>query len=218
MGVVVGVASQFFPAIITKPRIFIPIGAVCELTATPCPAVFHTTDAVVIIVAEILQIYSDGGAGMDYWRYCFPAFVVGASGAVMVFYGSAINVVTYAPPEMSGVIGAWTQVVAQVGAAVVLAVQAGFEGSGGEGGAHGGDFMQSGIAVGGLKNIVPQEVLAEQWHATAAKTFWFQIAWTAVLAIQFVVLYKTPEGPEAEHEKTRQRIRESGKEVGVPEA
>jgi hypothetical protein len=28
---------------------------------------------VVIIVAEILQIFSDGGAGMDYWKYCFPA-------------------------------------------------------------------------------------------------------------------------------------------------
>ncbi|KAK1920660.1 hypothetical protein DB88DRAFT_127895 [Papiliotrema laurentii] len=30
----------------------------------------------VIVAAEILQIYSDGGHCKDYWRYCFPAFIV----------------------------------------------------------------------------------------------------------------------------------------------
>lgn len=30
-----------------------------------------------MIVAEILQVYSDGGRGMNYWKYCFPAFLLG---------------------------------------------------------------------------------------------------------------------------------------------
>lgn len=29
--------------------------------------------AAVILVAEVLQIYSYGGRGYDYWRYCFVA-------------------------------------------------------------------------------------------------------------------------------------------------
>ena len=168
-----------------------------------------------IIVAEILQIYSYGGAGMDYWRYCFPAFLIGSAGAVFTFFGSAINIVTYSPPEMSGVIGAWTQVVAQVGAAIILAVQAGFEGSGSSAG-HGQNLNALGAAAGGLDKIVPAQMLRDQWWNTAARTYWFQIAWTAILCIQYVAAYKAPGTAEEEHERTRKRIAESGKDAGVP--
>lgn len=41
------------------------------------------------------------------------------------------------------------------------------------------------------------------------------VAWVAVLAIQFVIFYKTPGTPEEEHERARQRIRESGKSEGI---
>lgn len=44
---------------------------------------------VVVIIAEILQVFSNGGHGTDYWRYCFPAFVLGSAGAVMTFFASA---------------------------------------------------------------------------------------------------------------------------------
>jgi hypothetical protein len=96
----------------------------------------------VIIAAEILQIYSDGGHGKDYWRYCFPALsessmlgasklaltpVLGSAGAMIAYFASAINLISYCPPEMAGVAGAWTQVLAQVGGAVALAVQAGLQ-------------------------------------------------------------------------------------------
>ena len=148
---------------------------------------------------------------MDYWRYCFPAFLLGSAGAVFTFFGSAINIVTYSPPEMSGVIGAWTQVVAQVGAAIVLAVQGGFEGSG-----SGGESLNAlGTVPGGLQKFVPAELLREQWKNTAARTYWFQIAWTALLCIQYVAVYKTPGTAEEEHEATRKRIAESGKDAGV---
>lgn len=33
MGLLVGVAAQVFPVIITKPRIFIPIGALCKFAS-----------------------------------------------------------------------------------------------------------------------------------------------------------------------------------------
>ena len=38
MGLLVGAAAQVFPVIITKPRIFIPIGALCMFlfTSQPC--------------------------------------------------------------------------------------------------------------------------------------------------------------------------------------
>ncbi|ODN94250.1 hypothetical protein L198_05106 [Cryptococcus wingfieldii CBS 7118] len=48
---IVGALSQVVPAILNKPRWTIPIGAV------------------LIIIAEILQIKSNGGPGKDYWRY-----------------------------------------------------------------------------------------------------------------------------------------------------
>ncbi|RSH87263.1 hypothetical protein EHS25_003172 [Saitozyma podzolica] len=168
MGLLIGVLSQFVPQIITKPRISLPIGAL------------------LIIVAEILQIFSDGGAGMDYWRYCFPAYLLGSAGAVITYFASAINFITYSPPEMAGVSGAWTQVLAQVGGAVVLAVQAGLEGT-------------------DLAN----------WKISSARAFYFQIGWTALLAIQYVVFYKKPGTPEEEHIAARKRIADAGIDEGV---
>lgn len=48
-----------------------------------------TNQMIVVIIAEILQVFSNGGHGTDYWRYCFPAFVLGSAGAVMTFFASA---------------------------------------------------------------------------------------------------------------------------------
>ncbi|WVQ98675.1 hypothetical protein IAU59_005806 [Kwoniella sp. CBS 9459] len=167
-GLIVGGATQAVPQIITKPRYSMAIGGV------------------LIIIAELLQVFSDGGAGKDYWRFCFPAYILGSAGAVVTFFASAINLISYCPPEMAGVAGAWTQVVAQIAGAVTLAVQASFEGQG---------------------------IL--DWNLTGRRSFYFQIAWTAVLTIQYVVFYKEPGTAEEEHEAARKRIRESGKDAGV---
>ncbi|KAK8869869.1 hypothetical protein IAR55_000437 [Kwoniella newhampshirensis] len=166
-GLFIGALGQFVPQIITKPRISLPIGGV------------------LIMVAEILQIYSDGGHGKDYWKYCFPAFILGSAGAVMCYFAAAINLITYCPPEMAGVAGAWTQVVTQVAGAITLAVQASFEGDG------------------------------LDWHLAGRRSFWFVFAWTAVLVLQYVVFYKTPGTPEEEHEATRKRIADKGIDEGV---
>ena len=42
-----------------------------------------------IIIAEILQVYSDGGLGMNYWKYCFPAYILGSAGAAITYFASA---------------------------------------------------------------------------------------------------------------------------------
>ncbi|OWZ65584.1 hypothetical protein AYX15_02930 [Cryptococcus neoformans] len=165
---IVGAAAQVIPQIITKPRITLPIGGA------------------LVIIAEILQVFSNGGHGTDYWRYCFPAFVLGSAGAVMTFFASAINLISYCPPEMAGVAGAWTQVISQVAGAITLAVQASFEGDG-----------------------------VADWNKAGRRSFYFQIAWTAILLLQFLIFYKTPGTPDEEHEAARKRIRESGKDAGV---
>lgn len=138
-----------------------------------------------IIAGELLQIYSDGGHGMDYWKYCFPGFILGSTGAMLTYFASAVNLISYCPPEMAGVAGAWTQVLAQVGGAVALAVQAGLQ-----------------------TNLV-------DWKKSSARSFWFMIAWVGVLALQYVIFYKTPGTPEEEHAAARKRIADSGKDEGV---
>lgn len=98
---------------------------------------------------------------------------------------SRINIVSYCPPEMGGVIGAWVQVLAQVGGAVCLAVQAAFD-----------------------EDIT-------NWKQSGARAYWFLLAWTAILCGQYAVFYKQPGTPEEEHEKARKRIMESTGDLGV---
>ncbi|OCF36546.1 efflux protein EncT [Kwoniella heveanensis CBS 569] len=167
-GLLIGGMTQAVPQIITKPRYSMAIGGV------------------LIIAAELLQVFSNGGAGKDYWRFCFPAYIIGSAGAVITYFASAINLISYCPPEMAGVAGAWTQVVAQIAGAITLAVQASFEGDG-----------------------------IRDWKMAGRRSFYFQIAWTAILTIQYLVFYKQPGTPEEEHEAARKRIRDSGKDAGL---
>jgi hypothetical protein len=41
-----------------------------------------------MLVSEVLQVYSDGGLGNDYWKYSFPAFIIGSFGAMLVLFAS----------------------------------------------------------------------------------------------------------------------------------
>lgn len=74
----------------------------------------------------------------------------------------------------------------QVAGAITLAVQASFEGDG-----------------------------VADWNKAGRRSFYFQIAWTAVLLLQFLIFYRKPGTPDEEHEAARKRIRESGKDAGV---
>ncbi|KAK4703392.1 hypothetical protein P7C70_g2833, partial [Phenoliferia sp. Uapishka_3] len=160
---IIGGVTQKVPGIITKPRTTIPIGAA------------------LIMIAEILVYFSEGGVGKDYWKFVFPGFLLGSAGAILAYFGSAINVIQNCPPEMAGVASAWTNVVAQVGGAVILAVQSGL-----------------------------QNPTNPAWKKGGARAFWFGFAWVFVLALQFVIQYKQPASPEVEHELARQRIKDAG--------
>lgn len=94
---------------------------------------------------------------------------------------NSINFITFCPPEYAGVAGAWTQVVTQTAGALCLAIQAAFTG----------------------------DQIAD-WSGVASRAFYFMVAWTAVLSIQYIIWYRVPGTPAEEHERTRARIRASG--------
>lgn len=131
--------------------------------------------------------FSDGGHGADYWRYCFPAFseycilhpnaVIGGAGGIFMFMSAGVNLVMNCPPEMSGVAGAWNQVVAQTGTTVALAIQAGLED----------------------KDV-------RKWR-TNARSFWYEAAAFGAVALVYVVCYQKPGERAEEHAAARERIR-----------
>ncbi|AFR92418.2 efflux protein EncT [Cryptococcus neoformans var. grubii H99] len=168
MTLAVGILSQFVPAIIAKPRYSIPIGAI------------------LVVAAEVLQIKSNGGHGKDYWRFLFPAFIIGSAGSMILMFASSVNFVQMCPPEMAGVAGAWTSVLFEIGGAVTLAVQAGMEKP------DPFTFMDVG-----------------------AKVYYFIIGWTVVLSGVYVAFYKQPKALDVEHEETRKRIMQTKGDMGV---
>ncbi|KIR55690.1 efflux protein EncT [Cryptococcus gattii Ru294] len=168
MTLAVGILSQFIPAIIAKPRYSIPIGAI------------------LVVAAEVLQIKSDGGHGKDYWRFLFPAFIIGSAGSMVLMFASSVNFVQMCPPEMAGVAGAWTSVLFEIGGAIALAVQAGMEKP------NPSTFMDIG-----------------------AKAYYFIIGWTVVLSGVYVVFYKQPKALDVEHKETMIRIMQRKGDTGV---
>ena len=50
------------------------------------------------------------------------------------------------------------------------------------------------------------------WKKSSGRAYWFMVAWVAVLSLQYLIFYKKPASVEEEHERARQRIKESGKE------
>lgn len=66
----VGGLTQVFPQVVSRPRISLGVGMISMsfFICNKCRA-----HEVVVMIASVLQIYSYGGRGYDYWRYCFPA-------------------------------------------------------------------------------------------------------------------------------------------------
>lgn len=40
------------------------------------------------MIAYVLLALCNGGLGLDYWRFCFPAFLLGSAGAIMSYVAS----------------------------------------------------------------------------------------------------------------------------------
>ncbi|OCF32711.1 efflux protein EncT [Kwoniella heveanensis CBS 569] len=114
-------------------------------------------------VAFLLMIFNRGKIGTEYWRWLFPAYVVGSGAYMAAFLGTNITVMTSVPPAMSGVAGAMLQVSLQVGAVLGLSVQAGL----------------LTIKPGSLSN-----------YANVQASFWFQFGWTALNALIIIVFFR----------------------------
>ncbi|WVQ73656.1 hypothetical protein IAR50_003236 [Cryptococcus sp. DSM 104548] len=135
------------------------------------PMVFGVGLAGLMIIP---MIYSEGKVFHNvYWRWLFPAFVVG-SGANMVFFLCAnVAIMTSVDKEMGGVAGALFQVALQLGTVIGLTVQAGF----------------LTLEPGSISN----------WDNVSA-SFWFVVGWQLLAALLTAVFYRQPKSTGGDEE------------------
>ncbi|WVN87505.1 uncharacterized protein L203_102687 [Cryptococcus depauperatus CBS 7841] len=119
----------------------------------------------------LLLIYSEGEIYHNaYWKWLFPAFVVGSGAAMMSFLGTNITVMTSVPPEISGVAGAMLQVALQVGAAISLTIQAGL----------------LTLNPGGINN-----------YSNIQASLWFQFGWLLLNMLIIIFFFRSSKIPNS---------------------
>ncbi|OCF30724.1 efflux protein EncT [Kwoniella heveanensis CBS 569] len=104
---IVGTLTQAMPWLITRPKYVQPVASV------------------LCFAGSMLFAYSDGGAGKDYWRFMFPAQVIGTAGGMIVFIGMNTSIIQAFPLEFAGVGGSFANIIFQVGGVIGISVQAG---------------------------------------------------------------------------------------------
>ena len=121
-----------------------------------------------------------------YWRFAFPAFLIGTIGMQIVFSTASIAIFAYTPPDVAGTVGAVFNCALQLGSAVGLA------------------------AVSSISTSVDQharfEIPLESWrermgevtngmwrHAYAGKaaSYWFLLGIVVVQVVSVAVFFKT---------------------------
>ncbi|KAE8543003.1 hypothetical protein D1P53_000490 [Cryptococcus gattii VGV] len=170
------------PAIIAALRVF-PQGASALIVAFFVPQLLQKVGSPRIPIAGgmiigaamyLLIIFNDGKLGSDYWRWLFPAFLIGSGAAMISFLATNITVMTSVPPEISGVAGAMLQVALQVGAAISLTVQAGL----------------LTLNPGGMTN-----------YANVQASLWFQFGWLLLNALMIIVFFRRSKMPKLSEEE-----------------
>lgn len=170
------------PAIIAALRVF-PQGASGLFVAFFVPRLLQKVGSARIPLAGgmfvgaamyLLIIFNDGKLGSDYWRWLFPAFIIGSGAAMISFLSTNITVMTSVPPEISGVAGAMLQVSLQVGAAISLTVQAGL----------------LTLNPGGMTN-----------YANVQASLWFQFGWLVLNALIIIVFFRQNKMPKISEEE-----------------
>lgn len=106
-GIVMGSLIQYMPWLITRPRFVMPVAS-----ALAC-------------AGSLILAFSNGGKGVDYWKYIFTAEIVGTLGAMVCFVGMNTGLIQAFPLEFAGVGGSFANVVFQIGGVVALAIQTG---------------------------------------------------------------------------------------------
>ena len=131
--------------------------------------------------AYLLMIFSHGEIhNGEYWRWYFPAFVIGSAGNLAAFLSTkwasllpseksaqltlrSITLMTSIPPQMSGVVSALFQVSLQVGTVIGLSVQAGF-------------LSRQPGSFGNYANV--------------QGSFWFQFGWCVLNLVIFLAFFR----------------------------
>ncbi|EIW68921.1 hypothetical protein TREMEDRAFT_31144 [Tremella mesenterica DSM 1558] len=136
---------------------------------------FISFTQIVAASSLLILIYSRGGNihNNGYWRYQFPAFIVGSFINAMAFLTGSVLVVTSVPPSMSGVASALIQVAYQIGIVVTISIQA------------------------GLLTIHPGSIAN---FSNVQASWWFQFGWcllNAILALLFLQRPPPPPTPAA---------------------
>ena len=140
----VTVLLTVFPVLVSRPRWPITVGMLLAITG--------------------YVLFTRGsGIDSDYWRYIFPASIIGSGGMMATFTGTNVGIITAVPPEYSGTTGALSQVAFQVGSAVALSIQAGL-------------FT---VNPGSISN-----------NLNIQTSFYFQIGWGILWLIGFLVFYR----------------------------
>ena len=125
------------------------------------------------IVALVLFSQSHTQVGTDYWRYLFPAYIIGSGGMMAVFTGTNVGIMTSVPPEMGGVAGATLQTALQAGSAVALSIQS------------------------GLLTVNPGSISNFENVQTS---FYFELGWGILWLIGFLLLYRPEKTATADGE------------------
>ncbi|KAL1410691.1 hypothetical protein Q8F55_001633 [Vanrija albida] len=149
MGVVAvlgGVATQFVPVLTGRPRVVQPMATLLVFTG-------------LMVLAF--------SSGRDYWRWIFPAELVGTSGCIVVFIGMNTAIIQAFPLEFAGVGGSFANVVFQLGGIVGVAVQTALVAADGE---------------------------VDGWRGTQ-NSYFFAGGWVLAVGVVFVLWYKQDKMP-----------------------
>ncbi|WVQ80042.1 hypothetical protein IAT38_002143 [Cryptococcus sp. DSM 104549] len=173
--------SSLMAAVRTLPM---PIAAVLATIAaarfpqmTAKPRVTVTICLALAVGAYVMFIESGEQVGMDYWKFLFSPLFFGGAAMMAVFNMNNVGVMTSVPPEMAGVAGALLQVSVQVGNALALAIQSGL----------------LTVYPGGIYNFDNVKV---SWY--------FELGWTAVWLVGFLVFYRNPRNEGGDEERGRE--------------
>ncbi|ORY31645.1 major facilitator superfamily domain-containing protein [Naematelia encephala] len=133
------------------------------LKKIPNPRYLVTAAFVVSAASFLLLIFGEGNVHREYWRWYFPAYIIGSAAAAIAYLGMNIFLMSSVRPQEAGVVGALFQTALQMGAAVALAAQA------------------------GLLTLNPGDVSD---FANVQASFWFMFGWYLCNALGMLFLYR----------------------------
>jgi hypothetical protein len=165
------------------------------------------TAVMLAIIATILLPFGDSPS--NYWRFDFPAFIIGSIAMMVVFLNSSIALFSYTPPAVAGTVGAVFNCALQLGSAVGLAAVSGISSSIDEK----RTFTPPVTEWSGVLNQITKSMWKEAFKGRS-DAFWFLLAVLGVEAIAVVVFFKVNIPNHDEHESQREKVDE---EAGMSE-